>query len=117
MCINVVRDKGTFCKGVIGSDVFNTVTAIVGENGVVFPAVHPIDLGHMSDLTLSRGKNSRNHHYSDNQKLAEDVSSTGISDLTETFHQLMASNFIEDNFIPDLDLLHLSNDIRSIMVG
>jgi len=102
---------------VIGSDVFNTVTAIVGENGVVFPAVHPIDLGHMSDLTLSRGKNSRNHHYSDNQKLAEDVSSTGISDLTETFHQLMASNFIEDNLIPDLHLLHLSNDIRSVVVG
>jgi len=29
----------------------------------------------------------------------------------------MASNFIEDNLIPDLHLLHLSNDIRSVVVG
>jgi len=29
----------------------------------------------------------------------------------------MASNFIEDNFIPHLDLLHLRNDTRSAVVG
>jgi len=76
----------------------------------------------LSDPTLGRDENSPNHdinltHYSDNQNLTVDVSSTGISDLKETFHQLMASNFIEENFIPHLDLHHLSNDIRSVVVG
>jgi len=122
MCFHVVRDKDTLYEGVIGTDVLNTEPATNGANGGVFHAVHPVDLGHMSDLTLGRDEISPNHdinltHYSDNQNLTVGASCTGISDLTETFHQLMASNFIEDYFMPDLDLLHLSNNIRSAVVG